>query len=77
MPTKSFGWCATNEIYKERMKAAVALAKAAGVTLIEAENAGETFGLLGAADAYHDPFAVKGDLVEESQGSDGLVEDAP
>ncbi len=28
--------------------------------LIEAENDGETFGLLGAADAYHDPFAVEG-----------------
>jgi hypothetical protein len=45
--------------------------------LIEAENDGETFGLLGAADAYHDPCAVEGDLVEESQGSDGLIEDAP
>ena len=38
---------------------------------------GRRLGLLGAADAYHDPFAVEGDLVEESQGGDGLVVDAP
>ena len=45
--------------------------------LIEAENDGETLGCLGQRMRTMTPFAVEGDLVEESQGSDGLVEDAP
>ncbi len=38
---------------------------------------GKRLGCLGQRMRAMTPFAVEGDLVEESQGSDGLVEDAP
>jgi len=45
--------------------------------LVEAENSWQLFRLLGASDAYHHSFAVEGGFVEELQGGDGLVVDAP
>jgi hypothetical protein len=45
--------------------------------LVEAEDGGQLLWLLGATDAYHNPFAVESDFVEELQGGNGLVVVAP
>ena len=45
--------------------------------LLEAEDDGELLGLLGAGDVDQDPLPAEGDLVEEPQPGDGLVEAAP
>jgi hypothetical protein len=45
--------------------------------LIKAEDGREPLGLLGARDVDHDPVAFERDLVEEPEGGDGLVVDAP
>ncbi len=46
-------------------------------SLVEAEDGREPLGLLGTTDADHDALSVERDLVEEPEGGDGLVEDAP
>jgi hypothetical protein len=45
--------------------------------LLEAEDDGELLRLLGAGDVGHDPLPAEGDLVEEPEARDGLVEAAP
>ena len=45
--------------------------------LVGAEDGGELLGLLGALDALQDALSFEGDLVEEPEGGDGLVVDAP